>query len=134
MVSLFWLAFGVVVASTVIGLVTLWPEDRTIEQPVGLARPQTFGAEIVAIAAAPCRVPGQRGCRTVTVELKEGEDAGTRATLRSPIRPIASTSMSATASASPRINFHRRRNSAASSSTAIRSPTSSVGGRSSGSP
>ncbi len=81
MVNLFWLAFGVVVASTVIGLVTLWPEDRTIEQPVGLARPQTFGAEIVAIAAAPCRVPGQRGCRTVTVELKEGEDAGTRATL-----------------------------------------------------
>jgi uncharacterized membrane protein len=80
-VNLFWLAFGVVVASTVIGLVTLWPEDRTIEQPVGLARPQTFGAEIVAIAAAPCRVPGQSGCRSVTVELGEGEDTGRRATL-----------------------------------------------------
>jgi uncharacterized membrane protein len=80
-VNLFWLAFGVVVASTVIGLVTLWPEDRTIERPVGLARPQTFGAEIVAIAAAPCRVPGQSGCRSVTVELGEGEDTGRRATL-----------------------------------------------------
>lgn len=80
-VSLFWLAFGVLVVSTVIGLVTLWPEDRTIEQPLGLARPQTLGAEIVAVAAAPCRVPGQSGCRTVTVELKQGKDEGKRATL-----------------------------------------------------
>lgn len=80
-VSLFWLAFGILVASTVIGLVTLWPEDRTIEQPPGLARPQTLSAEVVAIAAAPCRVPGQSGCRTVTAELKEGRDAGERTTL-----------------------------------------------------
>jgi uncharacterized membrane protein len=80
-VSLFWLAFGVLVASTVIGLVTLWPETRTFEQPVGLARPETFGAEIVAVAATPCRVPGQSTCRSVTVELKEGAEAGTRATL-----------------------------------------------------
>jgi hypothetical protein len=78
-VNLFWLAFGVVVASTVIGLVTFWPEGHTIEQPVGFARPQTFGGEIVAIAAAPCRVPGQSGCRSVTVELGEGEDTGRRA-------------------------------------------------------
>jgi uncharacterized membrane protein len=80
-VSLFWLAFGVLVVSTAIGLVTLWPEDRTIEQPLGLARPKTLGAEIVAIAAAPCRVPGLSSCRTVTVELKEGKDAGKRATM-----------------------------------------------------
>jgi uncharacterized membrane protein len=80
-VSLFWLAFGILVAATAIGLVTLWPEDRTIQQPPGLARPKTLGAEIVAVAAAPCRVPGQGGCRTVTVKLKEGKDAGTRATL-----------------------------------------------------
>ena len=58
-VNLFWLAFGIVVASTAIGLVTLWPEDRTVEQPAGLARPKTLGAEIVAIATTPCRVPGQ---------------------------------------------------------------------------
>jgi uncharacterized membrane protein len=80
-VSLFWLAFGILVAATAIGLVTLWPEDRTIEQPPGLARPKTLGAEIVAVAAAPCRVPGSSGCRTVTVQLKEGKDAGKRATL-----------------------------------------------------
>jgi uncharacterized membrane protein len=80
-VSLFWLAFGILVVSTVVGLVTLWPEDRTIEQPAALARPQTLGAEIVAIAAAPCRVPGQSRCRLVTVQLKEGPAKGQRATL-----------------------------------------------------
>ena len=80
-VSLFWLAFGILVAATAIGLVTLWPEDRTIEQPPGLPRPKTLGAEIVAVAAAPCRVPGSSGCRTVTVQLKEGKDSGKRATL-----------------------------------------------------
>jgi uncharacterized membrane protein len=79
-VNLFWLAFGILVASTAIGLVTLWPEDRTIEQPPGLTRPKTLGAEIVAIAATSCRVPGPSGCRTVTVELKEGKDKGGRAT------------------------------------------------------
>jgi uncharacterized membrane protein len=80
-VNLMWLAFGILVASTVIGLVTLWPEERKIEQPPGLARPKTLSAEIVAIAATPCRVPGQSGCRTVTVELKEGKDKGKQATL-----------------------------------------------------
>jgi hypothetical protein len=114
-VNLFWLAFGILGATTAIGLVTLWPEDRTVEQPPGLARPKTLGAEIVAIAAEPCRVPGQSACRSVTVELKDGKDKGTRAT------------------ASPRISSRRTRSWEASSSTATRSPTSSGSRRSSGS-
>jgi len=80
-VNLFWLALGLVVASTAIGLVTLWPEDRTVEPPVGLVRPKTIRAELVAIAAAPCRSPGQRDCRTATIELREGADMGERTTL-----------------------------------------------------
>ncbi|MBA3245310.1 MAG: YibE/F family protein, partial [Actinobacteria bacterium] len=80
-VNLFWLALGLVVASTAIGLVTLWPEDRTVEPPVGLVRPKTIRAELVAIAAAPCRSPGQRHCRTATIELREGADKGERTTL-----------------------------------------------------
>ncbi len=80
-VQCFWVAFGILIASTVIGLVTLWPADRTIEQPPGLVRPTTLQAKVVAIAAAPCRVPGQRGCRTATAELREGPDKGKRATL-----------------------------------------------------
>jgi uncharacterized membrane protein len=80
-VNLVWLAFGILVAATVIGLVTLWPESRTIEPPQTLARPKTLGAEIVAVAATPCRVPGQRGCRVVTVKLEEGPDEGAEARL-----------------------------------------------------
>ena len=80
-VNLFWLALGLVVASTAIGLVTLWPEDRTVEPPVGLVRPKTIRAELVAMAAAPCRSPGQRDCRTATIELREDADKGERTTL-----------------------------------------------------
>ena len=80
-VQFFWVAFGVLVASTVIGLVTLWPADRTIEQPLGLVRPKTVQAKVVAVAAAPCRAQGQRGCRTATVELREGPDKGDRVAL-----------------------------------------------------
>ncbi len=79
--NLFWLAFGLVVVSTVIGFVMLWPDSRTVEPPVGLVRPKTVQAELVAIAAAPCRSPGQRGCRTATIELREGSDKGNRATI-----------------------------------------------------
>jgi uncharacterized membrane protein len=77
-VAVLWLAFAILAAATVIGLATLWPEDGEIEQPAGLRRPQTLGAEIIAVAATPCPVPGQSGCRRVTVELTEGADEGER--------------------------------------------------------
>ncbi|HXH89672.1 MAG TPA: YibE/F family protein [Gaiellaceae bacterium] len=80
-VNLFWLAFGIVVASTTIGLVTLWPTERTIEQPPGLVRPKTLRAEVVEIAAAPCPAPGLVDCRRAVVELREGPAQGDRATL-----------------------------------------------------
>jgi uncharacterized membrane protein len=77
-VAVLWLAFAILVAATIIGLVTLWPGDAEIEPPEGLRRPQTIAAEIVAVAAEPCRVPGQSGCRRVTVELREGPEEGER--------------------------------------------------------
>ena len=80
-VNLFWLAFGIVVAATVIGLVTLWPDNGTIERPPELRAPATHIAEVQAIAAAPCPVPGQRGCRKIRIELLEGPQKGTRAGL-----------------------------------------------------
>jgi uncharacterized membrane protein len=82
LVNLFWLAFAGIVVATAISVVTLWPDDPERETPLGLARPQTLQAEIVALAAAPCPAPGQRDCRRATVELKEGPDEGTRADLR----------------------------------------------------
>jgi len=63
-VNLFWLAFGILVAATVIGLVTLWPDDGTIERPPELRTPATLLAEVKVIAASPCPAPGQRACRT----------------------------------------------------------------------
>jgi len=80
-VNVFWLAFAILVTATAIGLVTLWPGDGTIEQPPELIKPVTLGAEITGIAAAPCPAPGQRGCRRVTVELREGAAKGSRAQL-----------------------------------------------------
>ncbi len=78
-VNLFWLAFGIVVTATVIGMITLWPADRTTERPPELLKPANLSAEITVIAATPCPVPGQRGCRAVTVDLLEGPDEGEQA-------------------------------------------------------
>jgi uncharacterized membrane protein len=80
-VNLFYVALAAITLATAIGLATLWPEDSEAQQPESLIRPETVEAEIVAIAAMPCRVPGQRDCRRVTVELREGDADGERATL-----------------------------------------------------
>jgi uncharacterized membrane protein len=80
-VNVFWAAFAVLVAATAIGVVTLRPREGRVEPPPALVRPETLRAEITAIAAARCPVPGQRDCRRVAVELKEGPDAGSRAKL-----------------------------------------------------
>jgi uncharacterized membrane protein len=80
-VNLLVLALGLVVAATVVGLVVLWPSDRTVDPPVSLRRANTERAEVRAVSAAPCPAPGQSGCRRVTVELESGPDEGRRATI-----------------------------------------------------
>jgi uncharacterized membrane protein len=80
-VSLMLLALGVLVASTAIGLVTLWPDERTIERPERLRAPETEDAEVVATATASCRTPGREGCVRVTIELLSGSDEGERSHL-----------------------------------------------------
>ena len=69
---------GVLVALTLIGLVSLWPRDRTVDRPAGLTQPKTERAEVVAVARASCRTPGARDCVRVTAELKSGPDEGER--------------------------------------------------------
>jgi uncharacterized membrane protein len=71
-------ALGVVLAATLIGIAANWPRDRTIDPPAALVRPKTERAEVVALAAEPCRVPGRTDCRRVTVELEGGPDKGER--------------------------------------------------------
>jgi uncharacterized membrane protein len=73
--NLMFAALGVVTVATVIGLVLLWPRE-TIERPEGLARPEAHAAEVVAVAAAPCRTPQAQDCRRVTVLLRGGPDEG----------------------------------------------------------
>ena len=80
-VNLFWAAFAVLVVATGIGLASLWPRGDGVEPPPALVRPETLRAEIVAIAAGSCPAPGQQRCRLVTVELREGTEAGDRAEL-----------------------------------------------------
>ncbi|HWG55324.1 MAG TPA: YibE/F family protein [Gaiellaceae bacterium] len=81
LVNAFWLAFVFLVIGTGVGIATLWPADDAAELPPGLARPQTFTAEVVALAAAPCPAPGQVDCRRATIVLRDGESAGERAQL-----------------------------------------------------
>jgi uncharacterized membrane protein len=80
-VNLFRLALALVAVATVIGLVTLWPRAGDVEQPASLLRPETLEAEVLAIAATACQTPGQRRCRRLVVELREGAEEGSRAEL-----------------------------------------------------
>jgi uncharacterized membrane protein len=72
---------GVLVAITVIGLIVLWPRDRTVDRPAGLTQLKTERAEIVAIARTACRTPVARDCVRLTAELKSGADEGERTQL-----------------------------------------------------
>ena len=71
-------ALAIVFAATLIGLVVNRPRDRTVETPRSLVRPKTERAEVVGVAFEPCRAPGRKDCRRVTVLLKTGKDEGKR--------------------------------------------------------
>jgi uncharacterized membrane protein len=73
--NLLFAALGVVAAATLIGLVLLWPRE-TIERPEAMTSPDTLPAQVVAVAATPCRTPQAQDCRRVTVELHGGPDEG----------------------------------------------------------
>jgi uncharacterized membrane protein len=74
-------AFAVLVGVTVVGVVDLWPEHWTVAAP-SLKRPPSYEADVVGVVAAPCRIPGARECRRVTVRLGAGPDKGTTTSFR----------------------------------------------------
>ncbi len=76
--NLLVLAMGIVVAATVIGLITLWPDDRTIAAPQGSVPTKTERAKVVAVREAPCAEGATQTCRRVTVRLESGKDTGTQ--------------------------------------------------------
>jgi uncharacterized membrane protein len=77
-VNVLVVALVVVVAATVIGIVALWPRQRTIPAPPQLTRPKTEQAKVESVALARCSVPGQTNCRKVRFELESGPDDGSR--------------------------------------------------------
>jgi uncharacterized membrane protein len=78
-VNLLGAALGVIVAATVIGLVTLWPDERTIRPPQGSVPTRTEQARVVVVREAPCAEGARSLCQRVTVDLKSGADRGKRA-------------------------------------------------------
>jgi uncharacterized membrane protein len=74
--NLFLVAFGVVALATVIGVVVLWPSDRTVEKPKSFVNDTTYGAKIVAVRRSPCTTPGATTCVRISVRLRDGPDKG----------------------------------------------------------
>ena len=74
-------ALLIVVAATIIGLITFWPDRREIPRPEGARTTSTESAEVVAVASTPCAAGSpRRDCWRVTAELESGPDASDRVT------------------------------------------------------
>jgi uncharacterized membrane protein len=71
-------ALGVVAAAAVIGLIALWPDDRTIQPAPGTIPAHTEPATVVAIREAPCAEGAAELCLRVTAQLESGPDEGNR--------------------------------------------------------
>jgi uncharacterized membrane protein len=69
------LALGLVLAGTIIGLVTLWPEQRTFESPLSSV-PDSLPATVVGLETVECTIAGLERCQEVMVELRGGPDDG----------------------------------------------------------
>jgi uncharacterized membrane protein len=74
-VNLAGAGLAVVAAATVVGMIVLWPPERTIERPESLVAPQTQQAEVVGLRATRC-IAGQTNCVRVSVRLESGPDEG----------------------------------------------------------
>jgi uncharacterized membrane protein len=70
------MALGLVLAGTVIGLITLWPKQRTFESPFSSV-PDSVSAEVTGLTTIKCAIAGLTRCQEVLVELRGGPDAGT---------------------------------------------------------
>jgi uncharacterized membrane protein len=74
--NLFIFAFGVVALATVIGVIAMWPADRTVERPKSFVAGTTYPAEIVAIRRVRCTTPGASTCIRISAKLHSGPDKG----------------------------------------------------------
>jgi uncharacterized membrane protein len=77
-VNLLGAALGVIIAATVIGLVTLRPSEGALRLRPGSVPGRTEQARVTAVGEAPCAEGTRVLCQRVTVELKSGPDRGKR--------------------------------------------------------
>ncbi len=79
------LALAVMALVTLVGLIQLWPEGRTIERPPGFGSLGVEAATVTAVDGLGCRTlppsgagadPEAPECRRVTVRIDSGADAG----------------------------------------------------------
>ena len=77
--NIFLLAFGVLAVATAIGMIALWPDERTVEPAQKLNAPKTERAEIVSLRNVPCTTPGATLCIRVGIRLETGPKQGRQA-------------------------------------------------------
>ena len=77
--NIFLLAFGVLAVATAIGMIALWPDERTVEPAQKLNAPKTERAEIVSLRNVPCTTPGATLCIRVGIRLETGPKQGQQA-------------------------------------------------------
>jgi uncharacterized membrane protein len=76
LVKLLFVALALTAATTLIGLVTLWPDgSRTSVQPAGNSQ-ALERATVEAVRRVECRAPGRIECARVTVRVRSGPDNG----------------------------------------------------------
>jgi uncharacterized membrane protein len=64
-------------AATVVGIVVLWPHDRELPRPEGLAAPHTQKGKITGVMEVRCGAGvQQRDCLRVAAEVQSGPDKG----------------------------------------------------------
>jgi uncharacterized membrane protein len=73
LVNFMGLALGVLVAATVIGVVTLWPKGQKLHVR-GFGAIKTSGAVVKKIGSIPCGEAGAHECRRVSVDLGHGRE------------------------------------------------------------
>ena len=66
------MALALVATGTLIGLVTLWPGQRSFEAPALAGRSNREPARVISVAETTCRVPGGTDCERVSVEITGG--------------------------------------------------------------
>jgi hypothetical protein len=122
-VNLLVMALGVIVAATVIGLVTLWPDETKLQAAPGSlpTQAETEKARVVGVREAACAEGSNEICRRVTVELLSGKDRGTRTSFT-----VGDLGEGSNAEVGDRVRVHAN----PVPSTPTSSPTSSAGDRS----